>query len=190
MPRSREIFATCFRLGGQSLYDAEGHFSLDFHAVHDDRVFAPDVLKARQFKEQQSLEVRDCDFEGTLGCSGSLSMQSLWSEYRLCTCAMQQVQCPPKSCSFVGCRHGGQTLQISPSCRICTRGCMARIFATLYRGRWVSRIFDVCFMPVLSQQLIGGGNLQRGFCDTAQSVSRLLPTQVKHRQQIVHQYVQ
>ena len=60
MPRSRAIFETCFRLGGQSLYDAQEHFSLDFHAVKDDNAFAPDVLKARQLKEQQSLEVRKC----------------------------------------------------------------------------------------------------------------------------------
>ena len=72
MPRSRAIFETCFRLGGQSLYDAREHFSLDFHAVLDDKAFAPDVLKARQFKEQQSLEVRKCNFEGVLGCFQSV----------------------------------------------------------------------------------------------------------------------
>ena len=73
MPRSRAIFKTCFRLGGQSLYDAREHFSLDFHAVLDDKAFAPDVLRARQLKEQQSLEVRKCDFEGVLECFQSVS---------------------------------------------------------------------------------------------------------------------
>ena len=73
MPRSRAIFETCFRLGGQSLYDAREHFSLDFHAVLVDKAFAPDVLRARQLKEQQSLEVRKCDSAGVLECFQSVS---------------------------------------------------------------------------------------------------------------------
>jgi len=57
MPRSRAIFETCFSLAGSSIHGSAQHYSLDFHAVHDEGVFPVDVLAARQHREQESLEV-------------------------------------------------------------------------------------------------------------------------------------
>ncbi|CAL5218988.1 g743 [Coccomyxa viridis] len=56
MPRSRAIFQDCFAVAGSTLHASGGYFSLDFHAVHDEGIFPPDVLAARQHREQESLE--------------------------------------------------------------------------------------------------------------------------------------
>ena len=58
MPRSRAIFETCFALAGATLWDDPAHFRLDFHAAHDEYIFAADVLQARALKEQQAWRCR------------------------------------------------------------------------------------------------------------------------------------
>ena len=100
MPRSRAIFEDCFAVAGQTLHGTSSHYSLDFHAVHDEGVFPPDVLAARQQRERASLEVCDHSSDSYTPNSRAEATMSLQC---LCdaTCMPEPVN--PRLCTPSGC---------------------------------------------------------------------------------------
>ena len=103
MPRSRAIFQTCFALAGVSLWGDRGHFELDFHAVHDEGIFAEDVLEARLLKEEAALATWRSD---TAALSSLSELHAWMHATHLCYSVSRQVLWSAASglpCSFSGC---------------------------------------------------------------------------------------